>query len=220
MFITKSVRKAGVLFLDELPEYRRDVLEALRQPMEDGFVTITRVSAQSTYPSSFMLICSMNPCPCGNYGSRTQQCHCSQAEIRRYLNRVSGPLLDRIDLHIEIESVPPDRIADKSLAESSDAVRERVEKARAIQRERYAKLKIPCNARLDARSITEFCHMKPDAQKMLMKACETMKLSNRAFTRILKVARTIADLEASDDIAINHVAEAVQYRMLDSKYWG
>lgn len=210
----------GVLFLDELPEYRRDVLEALRQPMEDGFVTITRVSAQSTYPSGFMLICSMNPCPCGNYGSRTQSCRCSQAEIRRYLNRVSGPLLDRIDLHIEIESVPPERISDSTLEETSAAVRERVETARSVQRTRYAGRKIACNARLDARSISEFCRLKPDAQKMLMKACETMNLSNRAYTRILKVSRTIADMDGSELIELKHVAEAVQYRMLDHKYWG
>ena len=210
----------GVLFLDELPEYKRDVLEALRQPMEDGFVTITRVNAQSTYPSQFMLICSMNPCPCGNYGSRTQACRCSQMEIRRYLNRISGPLLDRIDLHIEIESIPPERIADDTLEESSAAVRARVEQARAVQRRRYAGRNIQCNARLDARSITEFCRMKPDAQKMLMKACDTMKLSNRAFTRILKVSRTIADMAGSDMIELSHVAEAVQYRTLDRKYWG
>lgn len=210
----------GVLFLDELPEYRRDVLEALRQPMEDGFVTITRVSAQSTYPSGFMLICSMNPCPCGNYGSRTQACRCSQAEIRRYLNKVSGPLLDRIDLHIEIESVPPERISDASLEESSAQVRERVEAARAVQRRRYEGQKIACNARLDARSISEFCRLKPDAQKMLMKACETMNLSNRAYTRILKVSRTIADMENCELIELKHVAEAVQYRTLDRKYWG
>ena len=210
----------GVLFLDELPEYKRDVLEALRQPMEDGFVTITRVNAQSTYPSQFMLICSMNPCPCGNYGSRTQACRCSQMEIRRYLNRISGPLLDRIDLHIEIESIPPERIADDTLEESSAAVRQRVEAARAVQRRRYAGRNIQCNARLDARSITEFCRMKPDAQKMLMKACDAMKLSNRAFTRILKVSRTIADMEGSEMIELSHVAEAVQYRTLDRKYWG
>ena len=210
----------GVLFLDELPEYKRDVLEALRQPMEDGFVTITRVNAQSTYPSQFMLICSMNPCPCGNYGSRTQACRCSQTEIRRYLNRISGPLLDRIDLHIEIESIPPERIADDTLEESSAAVRQRVEAARAVQRRRYAGRNIQCNARLDARSITEFCRMKPDAQKMLMKACDAMKLSNRAFTRILKVSRTIADMAGSDMIELSHVAEAVQYRTLDRKYWG
>ena len=161
-----------------------------------------------------------NPCPCGNYGSRTQACRCSQMEIRRYLNRISGPLLDRIDLHIEIESVPPERIADDSLEESSAAVRERVEQARAVQRRRYAGRNIQCNARLDARSITEFCKMKPDAQKMLMKACDTMKLSNRAFTRILKVSRTIADMAGSDMIELAHVAEAVQYRTLDRKYWG
>jgi len=210
----------GVLFLDELPEYKRDVLEALRQPMEDGFVTVTRVNAQSTYPSQFMLICSMNPCPCGNYGSRTQACRCSQTEIRRYLNRISGPLLDRIDLHIEIESIPPERIADDTLEESSAAVRERVEHARSVQRRRYSGRNIQCNARLDARSITEFCRMQADAQKMLMKACDTMKLSNRAFTRILKVARTIADMADSDLIELSHVAEAVQYRTLDRKYWG
>lgn len=210
----------GVLFLDELPEYRRDVLEALRQPMEDGFVTVTRVNAQSTYPCGFMLICSMNPCPCGNYGSRTQPCRCSASEIRRYLNRISGPLLDRIDLHIEVESLPPDRLADEEPEESSAAVRERVEEARRVQRERYEGQGIPCNARLDARTLNRHCVMKPEARDLLLRACEKMNLSNRAYTRILKVARTIADLEKSEKIELQHVAEAVQYRALDSKYWG
>ena len=210
----------GVLFLDELPEYKRDVLEALRQPMEDGRVTITRVTAQSTYPSAFMLICSMNPCPCGNYGSRTQPCRCSASEIRRYLNKISGPLLDRIDLHIEVESLPPDRLADMEPEESSAAVRERVEKARSVQRLRYAGKNIPCNARLDARTLNTFCAMKPDARALLLRACEKMNLSNRAYTRILKVARTIADLGGCEMIELAHIAEAVQYRALDSKYWG
>ncbi len=210
----------GVLFLDELPEYRRDVLEALRQPMEDGFVTVTRVNAQSTYPSSFMLVCSMNPCPCGNYGSRTQPCRCSAAEIRRYLNRISGPLLDRIDLHIEVESLPPESLADDRAEEASAEVRLRVERARALQRDRYLGQKIACNARLDARTLNRYCPMKPEARSLLMKACEKMNLSNRGYTRLLKVARTIADLAGCENIELDHVAEAVQYRSLDSKYWG
>jgi len=210
----------GVLFLDELPEYRRDVLEALRQPMEDGKVTITRVNAQSTYPSSFMLICSMNPCPCGNYGSRTQACRCSASEIRRYLNRISGPLLDRIDLHIEVESLPPERLADETQEETSAQVRQRVEAAREIQHLRYAGQRISCNARLDARTLSRYCVMKPDARALLMRACEKMNLSNRGYTRLLKVARTIADLAGCEKIELAHVAEAVQYRALDSKYWG
>ena len=210
----------GVLFLDELPEYSRDVLESLRQPMEDGFVTITRVSAQSTYPSGIMLVCSMNPCPCGNYGSRTQTCRCSSGEIRRYLNRVSGPLLDRIDLHIEVESVPPERIAENSQEESSAQIRQRVEKAREVQRARYAGEKITCNARLDASSLNRYCVLSDAARGMLMKAGQSMGLSNRALTRVLKVSRTIADLAGSEQIELPHVAEAVQYRSLDRKYWG
>ena len=210
----------GVLFLDELPEYRRDVLEGLRQPMEDGFVTITRANAQSTYPSQFMLICSMNPCPCGNYGSRTQTCRCSSGEIRRYLNRISGPLLDRIDMHIEVESIPPERLAETTLEESSAQVRERVQRAREVQRARYAGEKISCNARLDASSMNRYCALSGAARAMLMKAGESMGLSNRAFTRVLKVSRTIADLAGSEQIELNHVAEAVQYRSLDRKYWG
>ena len=210
----------GVLFLDELPEYRRDVLEGLRQPMEDGFVTITRANAQSTYPSAFMLICSMNPCPCGNYGSRTQPCRCSSGEIRRYLNRISGPLLDRIDMHIEVESIPPDRLAEESLEESSEAVRQRVQRAREIQRTRYAGERIACNARLDASSMNRHCALSAPARALLKQASERMGLSSRAYTRVLKVARTIADLAASESIELNHVAEAVQYRSLDRKYWG
>ena len=188
--------------------------------MEDGFVTITRVNAQSTYPSRFMLICSMNPCPCGNYGSRTKPCRCTQADIKRYLNCISGPLLDRIDLHVEVESIPPERIADDTLEETSAQIRERVEAARAVQRARYQNEGILCNARLDARNINEYCRMTDAARTMLMKACDTLRLSNRAFTRILKVSRTIADLAGSEIIEVNHVAEAVQYRALDRKYWG
>lgn len=209
----------GVLFLDELPEYKRDVLEALRQPMEDGFVTITRVNAQSTYPSEFMLICSMNPCPCGHFGSLTHECRCSQNDIRRYLSRVSGPLLDRIDIHIEIESIPAERLQDDSASESSCDIRARVESARAYQRSRYKDQKIASNARLTAQNLQTFCQMDQESKSMLNMASKTMGLSNRAFTRVIKVARTIADLDQSEIICANHIAEALQYRAIDDKYW-
>ena len=211
-----------MLFLDELPEYRRDVLEALRQPLEDGFVTITRVNAQATYPARFVLICSMNPCPCGHLGSRTQKCRCTPAEIRRYLNRVSGPLLDRIDMHIEVESIPADRLADTAEAESSASIRARVSEAREVQRRRYENQPgaIRCNAQLDARTLARACTMTPEARELLLLSSDRLKLSNRAYTRILKVARTIADLEGTGTIAAEHISEAVQYRTLDRKYWG
>ena len=210
----------GVLFLDELPEYRRDVLEALRQPMEDGFVTITRVNAQSTYPSRFVLVCSMNPCPCGNLGSRTKQCRCTPNEIRRYLNRVSGPLLDRIDMHIEVESIPSEKLSDTTLSEASASIRQRVEAAREVQRRRYANTDLHCNADLNARTLAGVCKFTPAAGELLTASTEQMRLSNRAYTRILKVARTICDLDGVELIDEAQVAEAVQYRTLDRKYWG
>ena len=215
-----SLASAGCLYLDELPEYRRDVLEALRQPMEDGFVTVTRVSARCTYPSRFMLICSMNPCPCGNLGCRTKQCRCTPAEIRRYLNRISGPLLDRIDMHIEVESIPAEKLSETELSEDSAAIRARVEAARAVQRERYTPIGIHCNAELDARTLAGACRMTPGAQALLLASTERLKLSNRAYTRILKVARTICDLDGAAEIGEEQIAEAVQYRTLDRKYWG
>ena len=212
----------GVLFLDELPEYRRDVLEALRQPLEDGFVTIARVNATATYPANFILICSMNPCPCGNLGSRVRACRCTSADIRRYLNRISGPLLDRIDMHIEVESIPAERLASEIPEESSETIRARVEKARETQRKRYENdpAKIYSNAQLSARNLNAACRASDEAQQLLLLSCEKLKLSNRAYTRILKVARTIADLEGCDEIQAEHISEAVQYRTLDRKYWG
>ena len=212
----------GVLFLDELPEYKRDVLEALRQPLEDGFVSISRISAQSTYPASFVLVCSMNPCPCGNLGSRERECRCTPVQIRRYLNRISGPLLDRIDMHIEVESIPAERLSRSSAEECSADIRARVTAARKIQRERYKNdpAGIRINAQLGARNLNEACPMRDDARDLLLLSCERLNLSNRAYTRILKVARTIADLEGADIISIEHISEAVQYRTLDRKYWG
>lgn len=216
-----SLAHNGVLFLDELPEYSRTALEALRQPLEDGFVTITRVNAQATYPARFMLIASMNPCPCGNLGSRTQQCRCTPAEIRRYLGRISGPLLDRIDMHIEVESIPAEQLADTAESESSASIRARVSAAREIQRKRYERDrgKIRCNAQLDARTLARACVMTDEARALLLLSSDRMKLSNRAYTRILKVARTIADLAGAEEIAAEHISEAVQYRTLDRKYW-
>ncbi len=215
-----SLASAGCLYLDELPEYRRDVLEALRQPMEDGFVTISRVNARCTYPSRFMLVCSMNPCPCGNLGSRTRQCRCTPAEIRRYLNRISGPLLDRIDMHIEVESIPAEKLSETTLAEDSASIRARVVRARQAQLGRYADMRIHCNAELDARTLAGACKMTPGAQALLLASTERLKLSNRAYTRILKVARTICDLDGVEEIGEEQIAEAVQYRTLDRKYWG
>ena len=212
----------GVLFLDELPEYRRDVLEALRQPLEDGFVSISRVNAQATYPASFVLVCSMNPCPCGNLGSRTRSCRCTPSEIRRYLSRISGPLLDRIDMHIEVESISAERLSQETAEESSAEIRKRVETAREIQRRRYENdpAGIRINAQLSARNLNKICKVSGEAQELLLLSCERLKLSNRAYTRILKVARTIADLEGAEEISSEHISEAVQYRTLDRKYWG
>ena len=215
--ISKAHR--GVLFLDELPEYPRAVLEALRQPLEDGSVTITRAHAHAVYPARLMLICSMNPCPCGYYGSRTHECRCSASDVRRYRNKVSGPLLDRIDIQIEVESVPVTQIAMKSAEEPSAKIRERVNAARQIQIKRYAKEGITCNAQLTARMFEKYCKLTPSANQLLTSAAEMMRLSSRGYTRVLKVARTIADLAGGGDITETHVAEAVQYRSLDGKYW-
>lgn len=212
----------GVLFLDELPEYSRDVLEALRQPLEDGVVTVTRVSAQSTYPARFMLVCSMNPCPCGYYGSRQRDCRCSAGEIKRYMSKVSGPLLDRIDMHVEVESIPPGELSSAADSECSADIRRRVQAARNIQRERYSEMsgRIKCNAQLDAGTLNNACRMDKDARRLLDMSSERMELSNRAYTRIMKVARTIADLDSSETICPEHVAEALQYRTMDRKYRG
>ena len=214
-----SLAHNGVLFLDELPEFTRPALEALRQPLEDGVASITRVQAQAEYQSRCMLIASMNPCPCGHFGSRVKECRCTPNEIRRYLDRVSGPLLDRIDIHIEVDAVPVKEISTDAEQESSAAVAKRVEAARQIQQNRYQGMKLHCNAQLDSQGVRRFCRPDAAGQKLLHMAVERMGLSMRAHDRVLKLARTIADLKGAEQISQLEVAEAVQYRSLDSKYW-
>lgn len=214
-----SLAHNGVLFLDELPEFSRSALEALRQPLEDGVVSVTRVRNQAEYQSSFMMVASMNPCPCGYFGSKQRQCRCGQHEIRRYLDRVSGPLLDRIDIQIEVDAVPVKEISTGSAAESSAVVAQRVRKAREIQQMRYRGEGIHCNAQLDARLTKRYCALTPEATQVLHMAVDRMGMSMRAYGRVLKVARTIADLAGESSISTAHVAEAIQYRELDEKYW-
>lgn len=214
-----SMAHNGVLFMDELPEFNRNALEALRQPLEDGVVSVTRVQNQAQYQSSFMLIASMNPCPCGFFGSKQKQCRCTKHEIRRYLDRVSGPLLDRIDIQIEVDAVPVKEISSGTTGESSARVGARVKQARELQQMRYAGEGIHCNAQLDAKMTKRYCTLTKEAENILHMAVERMGLSMRAYGRVLKVARTIADLENSSSIQTVHVAEAIQYRELDGKYW-
>ena len=211
-----SLAHGGVLFLDELPEYKRSTLEALRQPLEDGKITVARAGGTFTFPASFMLCASMNPCPCGNYGSADKVCTCSPAEIRRYRRKISGPLLDRIDLQVEVDNVPYEALASDSRQESSAAVRERVNVARAIQNVRFEESGIRTNAEMSERALAAYCRLSGEGEEILREAFERMKLSARARSRILKVARTIADLAASEEILPAHVYEAVSYRLGDS----
>ncbi len=212
-----SLSHNGVLFLDEIPEFRRDVLEVLRQPLEEGKVTISRAATSLTFPARFMLVAAMNPCPCGYFSDPSRSCICAPLAIQRYRSRVSGPLLDRIDLHIEVPTVPFRDLTTDTPEEGSDAIRARVLAARAVQSGRYAHEKIRCNAQLWPRQIRKFCAIEAPAKKLLESAMERLGLSARAYNRILKVARSIADLAQRDSIEVSHVAEAVQYRALDRK---
>ena len=214
-----SLAHCGVLFLDEFPEFKKDALEALRQPLEDGQITITRANSRATYPAHFMLVAAMNPCPCGNYGSRQTQCRCTPTQVQKYRNRISGPLMDRIDLHIEMTEVEYGDISAKSGAEESSAVvRARVNEARRIQRERFKNEKIYCNAQMNNRLVEKYCELDPQAEALLRQAFASLGLSARAYHRILKVARTIADLDKKENITAEHIAETVQYRSLERKY--
>jgi magnesium chelatase family protein len=211
-----SLAHNGVLFLDELPEFKRNVLEVLRQPLENGEVTVSRAVASLTYPASFMLLAAMNPCPCGYFGDNTHQCTCTSGQIHRYRHRVSGPLLDRIDIHIEVPAVPYKELSGEYLGEKSEEISKRVVLARTIQLERYQNDKnIYSNGQMKTRHIKKYSSMKGDAQSLLDTAMQKFALSARAYTRILKLARTIADLEGSEDILSTHVSEAIQYRTLD-----
>lgn len=215
-----SLAHNGVLFLDELPEFKREALEVMRQPLEDGRVTISRVNATLTYPCNLMLIASMNPCKCGFLGDTKRQCTCTPNQINQYRAKISGPLLDRIDIQVEVGNVEYDDLASREKGETSAKIKERVNKARQIQRERYAGYKIYSNSQLSAGVLSEFCVIDGQANNILKLAFEKMGLSARAHSRILKVARTIADLAGEKDIKAEHIAEAIQYRNLDRKYFG
>ncbi len=216
-----SLAHNGVLFLDELPEFKRSVLEVLRQPMEERRVTISRAKISVDYPASFMLIASMNPCPCGNYNHPDKDCVCSPAIVKRYLNKISGPLLDRIDLHVEVTPVSYDELSDFDRPqEASQSIAERVMQARKIQSDRFESLKeIHCNAQMPSRMVREICQINQAGLTLLKTAMKKLQLSARAYDRILKVARTAADLANSENIKIEHLAEAIQYRSLDREGW-
>lgn len=214
-----SLAHNGVLFLDELPEFKRDAMEALRQPLEDGVITVSRVHASITYPSAITLVAAMNPCPCGYYGHPTKHCSCSPNMVRKYLNRISGPMLDRLDIHVEVPPVDYQSLAKSSKGETSAEIRERVNKARFIQNERYKGTGIPCNARITPSLLREVCIMTDDASKYLSLSFDNLGLSARAYDRILKVARTIADLDGKEVIEKKHILSAIRFRSLDRKYW-
>lgn len=214
-----SLAHNGVLFLDELPEFTRPAMESLRQPLEDGVVSISRVSGTITYPCSFMLVAAMNPCPCGYFGHPTRACTCSANAVNHYLGRISGPLLDRLDLHVEVPPISFDEFTSREKGEPSAAIRERVNRAREIQNQRFAGTGISCNARIPPAMLHEVCVASTQTLELLRTAFEKLGLSARAFDRVLKVSRTIADLDGSREIQPRHAAEAVQYRSLDRRYW-
>ena len=216
-----SLAHNGVLFLDELPEFKRTVLEVMRQPMEDRIVTISRARMTVEYPASFMLIAAMNPCPCGFYNHPEKDCACAPGIVQRYLNRISGPLLDRIDIHIEVVPVSFSELTIERETEKSESVRKRVIAARTIQNKRYKEFgSIHCNAQISSKMLREICKINQQGNLLLKNAMEKLSLSARAYDRILKVSRTIADLDSSEEIKVEHLAEAIQYRSLDRENWG
>ncbi len=214
-----SLAHNGVLFLDELPEFNRNSLEVLRGPLEDRKITISRLNSTITYPCNFMFIASMNPCPCGYFGSKEKECKCKPEQIQKYVNKISGPLLDRIDIHIEVTGIKFSKLQSNQKVENSKEIKNRVNKARKIQIERYKEYNIYSNAELTPKLIEKFCKLNNASKIILEKAFKKLGLSPRAYGRILKVARTIADLESQTEISQKHLVEAIQYRSLDRKYW-
>jgi magnesium chelatase family protein len=216
-----SLAHNGLLFLDELPEFPRNVLEVLRQPLEDGTVSIARASMSLTFPARFMLAAAMNPCPCGFHNDRSRDCQCTAPMIQRYISKISGPLMDRIDIHIDVPAVNYKEMRSTNEPESSAKIRERVIRARQKQLERFAtsRQKLYCNAQMSSRHIRAFCELSADCERLLERAMTQQGLSARAHDRILKVARTIADLEDTPNLEPKHIAEAIQYRSLDRTYW-
>lgn len=215
-----SLSHHGVLFLDELPEFARNVLEVMRQPLEDSKVTISRSKMSVDYPANFMLVCAMNPCPCGNYGSSTQECTCTPIQIQKYVGKISGPLLDRIDIHVEVPSVKYNELSSKRIGESSGIIRQRVVNASAVQAQRFTGQKgLFCNADMESKEIKEYCQIDQAGAELLKTAMNRLGLSARAYDRILKVSRTIADLSGSSDIRTEHLSEAIQYRSLDRSFY-
>ena len=210
-----SLAHNGVLFLDEMPEYSRSCLETLRQPLEDGVVTVSRASGTYEYPANFILVASMNPCPCGNYGSRDLTCTCTPSQISKYLKKLSGPLLDRIDIKVDVDRVGFVDLRTEASEEPSSAVKQRVDKARKIQLERFAGTKVFCNAKMNSKQIKEYCKIDALSEQILQTAFDKFSMSARGYTRILKVARTIADLEGSQNILARHITEAINYRNID-----
>jgi len=215
-----SLAHNGVLFLDELPEFKRTVLEVLRQPLEDRRITISRAKFTVDYPASFMMVASMNPCPCGYYNHPEKDCVCSPGVVQKYLSKISGPLLDRIDLHVEVTPVSFSELSNKEIGESSNEIRERVIVARKTQEERFKDNKgVHANAQISSKTLKEICEISQEGKDLLKKAMDKLGLSARAYDRILKVARTIADLDNAENIETNHLAEAIQYRSLDREGW-
>ncbi len=214
-----SLAHNGVLFLDELPEFNKNTLEVLRGPLEDGIINISRVNASLTYPCNFMFIASINPCPCGYFGLKDKECTCTPRQIENYMGKISGPLLDRIDIQIEVTPVKYEKLENEEKPENSETIKERVNKARKIQQERYKENGIYSNAELTPKLMNKYCVLDKQGKEILQNAFEKLGLSARAYGRILKVARTIADLDLKENIEVLHLAEAIQYRSLDKKYW-